>query len=202
MAPSSLRPELTRRIEEQGRPGGRIVMKMNALVDPELIDAFYDANRKGAEIDLLIRGICCLRPGVPGLSERIRVRSIIGRFLEHSRIFRFGPRDGPAEYLIGSADLMPRNLDRRIEALLTVTGPQLQARLDEILEVGLADDVGAWELTADGTWRKVRMGKGVELQRRLQELALARLQARSSQAQAGGDVMADLGAEISTEFAT
>ena len=74
------------------------------------------------------------------------MRSIVGRFLEHSRIFRFGPRDGPAEYLIGSADLMPRNLDRRIEALLTVTGPTLQARLDEILEVGLADDVGAWEL--------------------------------------------------------
>src|SRR5205814_10538554 len=75
VAPSSLRPELTRRIAEQGRPGGRIVMKMNALVDPELIDAFYDANRKGAEIDLLIRGICCLRPEVPGLSERIRFRS-------------------------------------------------------------------------------------------------------------------------------
>jgi polyphosphate kinase len=182
VAPSSLRPELTRRIAEQGRPGGRIVMKMNALVDPELIDAFYDANRKGAEIDLLIRGICCLRPGVPGLSERIRVRSIVGRFLEHSRIFRFGPRDGPAEYLIGSADLMPRNLDRRIEALLTVTGPTLQARLDEILEVGLADDVGAWELAADGMWRKVPVGTGVELQRRLQELALARAQARSGQA--------------------
>ncbi len=178
VAPSSLRPELTRRIAEQGRPGGRIVMKMNALVDPELIDAFYDANGKGAEIDLLIRGICCLRPGVPGLSEHIRVRSIVGRFLEHSRIFRFGPREGPAEYLIGSADLMPRNLDRRIEALLTVTGPTLQARLDEILEVGLADDVGAWDLSADGTWHKVHTGTGVELQRRLQELALARAQAR------------------------
>jgi polyphosphate kinase len=177
VAPSSLRPELTRRIAEQGRPGGRIIMKMNALVDPELIDAFYDAARKGAEIDLLVRGICCLRPGVAGLSDRIRVRSIIGRFLEHSRIFRFGPLDGPAEYLIGSADLMPRNLDRRIEALLTVTGPALQARLDEILEVGLADDVGAWELTADGTWRTVPTGTGVESQRRLQELALARLQA-------------------------
>jgi polyphosphate kinase len=199
VAPSSLRPELTRRIAEQGRPGGRIVMKMNALVDPELIDAFYDANRKGAEIDLLIRGICCLRPGVPGLSERIRVRSIVGRFLEHSRIFRFGPREGPAEYLIGSADLMPRNLDRRIEALLTVTGPTLQARLDEILEVGLADDVGAWELLADGMWRKVHTGTGVELQRRLQELALARAQARSGAAQAAG--VPDVGAEISADLA-
>ena len=171
---------VTRRIEEQGRPGGRIIMKMNALVDPELIDAFYDAAEKGAEIDLLIRGICCLRPGVPGLSERIRVRSIVGRFLEHSRIFRFGPSDGPAEYLIGSADLMPRNLDRRIEALLTVTGPALQARLDEILEVGLADDVGVWELNADGTWRKVPTENGFEQQRRLQELALARLQSRAA----------------------
>jgi polyphosphate kinase len=195
VAPSSLRPELTRRIAEQGRPGGRIVMKMNALVDPELIDAFYDAAQKGAEIDLLIRGICCLRPGVPGLSERIRVRSIVGRFLEHSRIFRFGPADGPAEYLIGSADLMPRNLDRRIEALLTVTGPELQARLDEILEVGLADDVGAWELTAEGTWKTVITGAHVDLQRRLQELALARVQARADQPQVPSAGLRDFGAE-------
>ena len=184
VAPSSLRPELTQRISDQGRPGGRIVMKMNALVDPELIDALYDAAQRGAEIDLLIRGICCLRPGVPGLSERIRVRSIVGRFLEHSRIFRFGPNDGSAEYLIGSADLMPRNLDRRIEALLTVTGRELQARLDEILEVGLADDVGAWTLQPDGTWRTVPTGTEIDLQRRLQELALARVQARADQAQA------------------
>jgi polyphosphate kinase len=202
VAPSSLRPELMRRIAEQARPGGRIVMKMNALVDPELIDAFYEANRKGAQIDLLIRGICCLRPEVPGLSENIRVRSIVGRFLEHSRIFRFGPREGPAEYLIGSADLMPRNLDRRIEALLTVTGPSLQARLDEILEVGLADDVGAWELTAQGTWRKVRGGAGVELQRRLQELALARAQARSTQPPAGGGGMPDVEPDVQTEIKT
>jgi polyphosphate kinase len=184
VAPSSLRPELTQRISDQGRSGGRIVMKMNALVDPELIDALYDAAQRGAEIDLLIRGICCLRPGVSGLSDRIRVRSIVGRFLEHSRIFRFGPNDGSAEYLIGSADLMPRNLDRRIEALLTVTGRELQARLDEILAVGLADDVGAWTLQPDGTWRTVPTGTEIDLQRRLQELALARVQARADQAQA------------------
>jgi polyphosphate kinase len=181
VAPSSLRPGLTQRITEQGRPGGRIVMKMNALVDPVLIEALYEASQKGAEIDLLVRGICCLHPGVPGLSERIRVRSIIGRFLEHSRIFRFGPNEGPAEYLIGSADLMPRNLDRRIEALLTVTGSALQARLDEILEVELADDVAAWDLNPDGTWTTVRDNSGIESQRRLQELALARVQARSEQ---------------------
>jgi polyphosphate kinase len=173
---------------------------MNALSEPRVIQALYRASQAGVSIDLVVRGICCLRPGVPGVSENIRVRSIVGRFLEHSRIFRFGPREGPAEYLIGSADLMPRNLDRRIEALLTVTGPALQARLDEILEVGLADDVGAWELTADGTWRKVRTGTGVELQRRLQELALARVQARSAAVQSGAGVM-DVAAEISADLA-
>ena len=107
------------------------------------------------------------------------MRSIIGRFLEHSRIFRFGPAEGPTEYLIGSADLMPRNLDRRIEALLTVTGSTLQARLDEILDVELSDDVGAWELTEEGTWKAVRGTLGIESHRRLQELALARVQARA-----------------------
>ena len=93
-----------------------------------------------------MRGICCLRPGVPGLSENIRVRSIVGRYLEHSRIFRFGADAETAEYLIGSADLMPRNLDRRVEALAPVIDPRLRARLDEILDVNLADDMLAWEL--------------------------------------------------------
>ena len=178
VAPSSLRPELGRRIEEQRYPGGRIVMKMNALVDTDLIDALYDAARAGAEIDLLVRGICCLRPGVTGLSERIRVRSIVGRFLEHSRIYRFGEPAEGAEYLIGSADIMPRNLDRRIEALLTISEPPLQRRLDEILDAGLADDVGAWDMTPEGTWRKVTTAAGVDSQRRLQEFALARVQHR------------------------
>ena len=102
-----------------------------------------------------MRGICCLRPQVPGLSENIRVRSIVGRFLEHSRIYRFGAEPETAEYLIGSADLMPRNLDRRVEALTPVADPRLRARLAEILELDLADDVLAWELAADGTWDKI-----------------------------------------------
>ena len=128
---------------EQGRPGGRIIDEDERARRPRAHRrALRRRRRRAPRSTSLVRGICCLRPGVPGLSERIRVRSIVGRFLEHSRIFRFGDRPTrPTEYLIGSADLMPRNLDRRVEALLPVTGSALQARLDEILEVELADDV-------------------------------------------------------------
>ena len=137
-------------------------MKMNALVDSEMIDELYAASQRGARIDLIVRSICCLRAGVPGLSENITVRSIVGRYLEHSRIFRFGDgrRASRHEYVIGSADLMPRNLDRRVEAMLRVTDPRMRARLDEILEINLADDVLAWTLERDGTWRKVRQCRG------------------------------------------
>ena len=174
-APTQLRPALLERIAAQARSGGRITMKMNALVDTEVIDALYDASSAGADIDLIVRGICCARPGIPGLSEGIRVRSILGRYLEHSRIFRFGEVDD-AEYLISSADLMPRNLDRRVELALRVTDPRLQSRLDEILAVNLADDVLSWTLDADGAWQKVPTAEGVDTHRRLQELALARSQ--------------------------
>ena len=156
VAPMHLRDELRRLIRGQARPGGVITMKMNALVDAEMIDELYAASDAGARIDLIVRGICCLRPGVPGLSERITVRSIVGRYLEHSRIFRFGDAgDDDTEYVIGSADMMPRNLDRRVEAMLRVTDRRLRARLDEILELNLADDVLAWSLEPDGTWVKV-----------------------------------------------
>ena len=153
-------------------------MKMNSIVDAKLIDELYAASAAGARIDLVVRGICCLRPGVPGLSEGITVRSIVGRYLEHSRICRFGePGDPGTEYVIGSADLMPRNLDRRVEAMLRVTEPNLRARLDEILELNLADDVLAWTLEPDGTWRKVPTVVGLESHVRFQELAVARAKA-------------------------
>lgn len=150
VAPEHVRPGLRDLIRAEGALGsrGRITLKMNSLADPELIDELYAASQRGVEIDLIVRGICCLRPGVPGLSERIRVRSIVGRFLEHSRIFRFGNGDGPGHprHYIGSADVMGRNLDGRVEALVPVTAVGLRARLDAILDLNLTDDAGAWEL--------------------------------------------------------
>ncbi len=154
IAPERLREGLLTRIREQTHRHGRIVFKMNSLADPTIIEALYEASRAGAQIDLIVRGICCLRPGVDGLSERIRVRSIVGRFLEHSRIFRFGdPVDG-AEYWLGSADLMPRNLDLRVETLVPVDDPALRSRLDRVLAVYLQPDIRAWELGADGRWKE------------------------------------------------
>jgi polyphosphate kinase len=149
-------------------------MKMNSLVDTGLIDALYEASAAGVPVDLVVRGICCLRPGLPGLSEHVRVRSIVGEFLEHSRIYRFGSDPATAEYLIGSADLMPRNLDRRVEAVVPVDDARLRARLAEALDATLADDQLAWELASDGTWRRVAGSDGVNTQQRLRELAVAR----------------------------
>jgi polyphosphate kinase len=177
VSPRTVRPGLTELIENEARFGadGHIVLKMNSLVDPALIDALYAASQQGTRIDLVVRGICCLRPGVPGLSENIHVRSIIGRYLEHSRIYRFdhGRPDGPVCY-IGSADLMPRNLDRRVEALVPIEDPDLLARVDEILDVNLADDTLAWTLAPDTTWTRVQGSTGVDTHRRLEELALER----------------------------
>jgi polyphosphate kinase len=149
---------------------------MNSLVDPHLIDSLYDASAAGADIDLIVRGICCLRPDVPGLSENVRVRSVVGRYLEHSRIFRFGERED-AEHYIGSADLMQRNLDRRVEAVTPVTDPSLTARLDEILSIELEDDTLAWTLGPDGTWAKVPTERGSNTHLRLQEHAVERAHA-------------------------
>jgi polyphosphate kinase len=160
--------------EQPGR--GRITMKMNSLVDQDMIEELYRASQAGVEIDLVVRGICCLIPGVPGMSESIRVRSIVGRYLEHSRVYRFanGLGQGHALHLIGSADLMPRNLDRRVEALTPVTDEGLQTRLDEVLDVALADDVLAWTLGADGRWSTAPEGGTVESQVALQELTVER----------------------------
>jgi polyphosphate kinase len=180
VAPEALRGALRDRIRAEAARGadGRIVLKMNSLVDAELIEELYAASAAGTEIDLVVRGICCLRPQVPGLSERIRVRSIVGRYLEHSRIFRFGADPETAEYLIGSADWMPRNLDRRVEALSPVEDPRLKVRLSEVLAVDLLDDVLAWELDADGTWRKVETTVGIDTHVRLRALAVERSHAR------------------------
>ncbi len=175
VAPVTMRPglaDLVRR--ETEHDDGSIVLKMNSLVDADLIDALYEASQAGVSIDLLIRGICCLRPGVAELSENIRVRSIVGRFLEHSRVYRFGSPTRGYDYLMGSADWMPRNLDRRVEALTPVQDPALQARLDEILRIGLDDDELAWELAPDGRWHKVPMARGVNTHRALQEAAVER----------------------------
>jgi polyphosphate kinase len=160
--------------EQPGR--GRVTMKMNSLVDQDMIEELYRASQAGVEIDLIVRGICCLTPGVPGMSESIRVRSIVGRYLEHSRVYRFanGLGQGHALHLIGSADLMPRNLDRRVEALTPVTDEWLQARLDEVLDVALADDVLAWTLGPDGRWAPSPEGGTVESQVALQELTIER----------------------------
>jgi polyphosphate kinase len=179
VAPDSMRSAirgLIRREIEAGPGRGRILAKMNSLVDPTIIEDLYEASSAGVEIDLMIRGISCLRPGVPGLSDRIRVRSIVGRYLEHSRIFCFANGHGPgvAAWYIGSADWMPRNLDRRVEALTPVDTPSLQQRLMEVLQVNLADDTLAWTLGPEGDWSPPPGTGRVDTHLRLQELHRAR----------------------------
>ncbi len=156
VAPGDMRQRFLEMIEretehaEAGR-GGRIIAKMNALVDVEMIEALYHASQAGVEIDLIVRGICCLKPGVPGVSDRIRVISIVGRFLEHSRVFYFQNGSEP-EYYFGSADWMPRNFDRRVEAVAPIDEPVAQARLKSLLDTCLADNRQAWDLMPDGSY--------------------------------------------------
>ncbi|MBX7161476.1 MAG: polyphosphate kinase 1 [Acidimicrobiia bacterium] len=159
VAPYSLRRGLMERIERERDAAlsgaqGRIRIKVNSVVDPELIAALYQASQAGVEIDLIVRGICCLRPGVPGVSDRIRVRSILGRFLEHSRIYHFH-NGGDDEYWLGSADMMQRNLDRRVETLFPILDPALREEMSTLLDLNLADNRQAWTLHADGTWTRV-----------------------------------------------
>ena len=189
VAPANMREqviELIGRTAERHstRRPGRIQMQINSLVDAACIRALYAASRAGVEIDLVVRGICRLRPGVPGVSEHIRVRSIVGRFLEHSRIWTFA-NGRRRDYYIGSADLMPRNLDLRVEVATPVTDPDLTGRLQEILDVMLADNVQTWELSEDGTWQRRQPADGekpVATHRTLCELALR----RGVEARAGG----------------
>jgi polyphosphate kinase len=186
VAPETLRSGLDALVQREIDSGsGRIVMKMNSLVDPDFIERLYEASKAGVQVDLIVRGICCLRPGVVGLSENIRVRSIIGRYLEHSRVYYFANGDGEGRpvHLIGSADVMPRNLDRRVEVLVQVRDPALMLQLDEIIEINLADDHLAWTLQPEGVWeRKLPLGE-FDSQDRLQELASAR--ARGARQSAG-----------------
>jgi polyphosphate kinase len=126
-------------------------MKMNALVDPDIIDALYEASQAGVSIELIVRGICCLRPGLAGVSDNIRVISIIGRFLEHSRAFYF-LNGGQEEVYIGSADWMPRNLDRRIECVLPIQNPAHRQTIRTLLELMWSDNRQAWDLQPDGTY--------------------------------------------------
>jgi len=176
LAPDDLRDGLVARIRREtdharaGRPA-RIIAKMNGLVDRRLIEELYGASEAGVTVDLIVRGICCLRPGVPGLSSRIRVISIVDRYLEHARICYF-ENAGNAEYLLASADWMPRNLDRRVEIAFPVLDPDLQARIREILEIQLADTVKARRILADGSSERIRAvaGRAFRSQQRLYEV--------------------------------
>jgi polyphosphate kinase len=159
VSPTTMRDQLLEEIEatvEAHRAGeeARISLKMNALVDARCIRALYEASRAGVPIDLNVRGVCCLRPGVPGISENIRVVSIVGRFLEHSRIYAFR-RGAEQRVLIGSADLMPRNLDHRVELVTPVEDESLQAELLDVLERCFADNANTWELSSDGVWQRL-----------------------------------------------
>jgi polyphosphate kinase len=153
----------------------RIVMKMNSLVDRDCIRALYEASQAGVRIDLNIRGICCLRAGVPGVSENIRVVSVVGRFLEHSRIYGFH-RGGERWYWIGSGDLMPRNLDTRVELIAPITSEPLKREIEDTLERCFADDTFAWELGPDDTWERRRGGRRA-IHRELTDRALERASA-------------------------
>jgi len=159
VAPVSLRRGLealiVREIEVARKGGtGHLILKMNALEDPEMIKLLYRASQAGVRVDLLVRGLCCLRPGIPGISDGIQVSSAVGRFLEHSRIYYFG-NGGREEIFLGSADLMPRNLNRRVEIVFPVESPSLVKRIrQEILDVYLTDDVNTYHVGGDGVYRR------------------------------------------------
>jgi polyphosphate kinase len=166
VAPHSLRTRVLSLVEreiELARAGrdARIVLKVNAIVDPDSVEALYRASQAGVEVDLIVRSICSVRPGVPGLSDRIRVRSIVGEFLEHSRIFGFA-NGGQQEWYIGSADLMERNLDRRVEAVVPIEDQEASARIAEVVRILLADDRRSWQLGTDAVWRRTEELTGVD----------------------------------------
>jgi polyphosphate kinase len=160
VAPINLRDNIQKLIKREidhqaaGRQG-HIILKINALVDEQLIVMLYEASKAGVKIDLLVRGICCLRPGIPGISENIRVISILGRFLEHSRVYFF-ENGGKPEIFCGSADLMPRNLDRRVEVLFPVDDPRLSRQIREVLTAYINERFNAWQMQSDGSYQLIR----------------------------------------------
>ena len=188
VAPETLRARIYELIDRErdhalaGR-GGRIVAKMNALEDPGVVERLYEAAEAGAEIDLIVRGICRLRPGVEGVTGTVRVHSVIGRFLEHSRIFRFGNAGDP-EYYIGSADWMTRNLDRRVEAVVPVEDPALRETLDEVLSTMLDDNRRRWEMRPDGSYVQARPGPEEE-SRDTHEVLMRRARTRAPDERSG-----------------
>ncbi len=175
VAPHSVRASILALIDiESHYDDGEIVLKMNSLVDAAIIEALYEASKLGTKIELIVRGTCCLVPGLSGISENITVRSIVGRYLEHSRIYRFGSKRRGHTYLIGSADLMPRNLDGRVEALIPVNDPSHIERLDRIIDQYLADDQLAWELDNNGNWWHIAGPNGNNVQLMLEASATRR----------------------------
>ena len=174
LAPAFLRNRLIELIKEQAEQGnrGRITLKVNNLTDPAIIDALYDASEVGVSIDIIARGICCLRPRIPGLSDNITVKSIVGRYLEHSRIFSFGGTPGnPARIWVGSADLMERNLDRRIEAIFPIESERDKARILDILRLDMADDTNSWLMESSGDYQRLVSRNHISVQDTLQDLA-------------------------------
>ena len=176
VAPTDLRERIVdevHRVTADAAAGGpgRIVLKMNGLVDRPVIESLYEASQAGVKVDLVVRSICCLRPGVPGLSENINVVSVLGRFLEHERLYVFHGAD--SRYFLGSADMMPRNLDSRVEVLVPVEDPALQGELDTLLETSLSDNRSSFQLLPDGTWERRRPAPG-EPERSAQEELMAR----------------------------
>lgn len=176
VAPQGLRTGLLERIEREaqharaGKPSG-IKLKANSMVDEQIIDALYHASQAGVPVDVWIRGICAIRAGVPGLSQNIRVRSVLGRYLEHSRIYAF-ENNGNPEVFIGSADLMHRNLDRRIEVLASILDPEHLERIDRFFDFGFSDDVSSWHMQPDGSWRRFTTGSEGQHLPDLQDLVM------------------------------
>ena len=195
VAPHSVRTGLIARIDREiahhleGRPSG-IRFKCNSLVDEATIDALYRASMAGVPVDIWVRGICAMRPGVPGLSDTVRVVSVMGRFLEHSRVFTFANGGNPSVW-IGSADLMHRNLDRRVETLVSIADPEQIAEIEDLLSLGFAPGTAAWDLNSDGSWSRRLFNETGERLTDIQELLIAIKSKRSNALESGVLTSAD-----------